>query len=286
MERWILVLLIGLTLNLIVRTQQDVVGREQGSGGDDEDEVSGDDRTDKEVTRSHKEITEGSAEDPDEEDTDLTTCQRQAASASKMPSAFSPQCTQDGEFKPVQCSERSRECWCVDKEGRVKPGSRQSHPNRPKCTGKAEFIVPSRKPAGALPDDRKTRPPVSSYTPSEADEFVIDEADASTPKPFTPEKATERRTSKIQITTSAFQEHDKSDVNAQKPGMFSFIFKDPLILAGIIGGAVLALLCIVLLIMFTIYRMRKKDEGSYALDEPKKSYGFAYTRARDQEFFA
>lgn len=38
--------------------------------------------------------------------------------------------------------------------------------------------------------------------------------------------------------------------------------------------------------MFTIYRMRKKDEGSYALDEPKKSYGFAYTRARDQEFFA
>lgn len=55
---------------------------------------------------------------------------------------------------------------------------------------------------------------------------------------------------------------------------------------GIIGGAVLALLCIVLLIMFTIYRMRKKDEGSYALDEPKKSYGFAYTRARDQEFFA
>lgn len=40
---------------------QDVVGREQGSGGDDEDEVSGDDRTDKEVTRSHKEITEGSA---------------------------------------------------------------------------------------------------------------------------------------------------------------------------------------------------------------------------------
>lgn len=272
-------LLIGLTLNLIVRTQQDVVGREQGSGGgDDEDELSGGGRTDKEVIRTHKETTEGSAGGPDEED--LTTCQRQAA---KMPSAFSPKCTQDGEFEPVQCNDRSRECWCVDKEGKEKPGSRLPHPNRPRCTARPEYVAPSRKPPGASPDDRKTSPPVLSYTPSDGD-FDID--DASTPKPFTPEKTTQRRTSKLQTTTSAFQEHDKSDVNAQKPGMFSFIFKDPLILAGIIGGAVLALLCIVLLIMFTIYRMRKKDEGSYALDEPKKSYGFAYTRARDQEFFA
>lgn len=63
-----------------------------------------------------------------------------------------------------------------------------------------------------MPDDRKTRPPVSSYTPSEADEFVIDEADASTPKPFTPEKATERRTSKIQITTSMWPFYDTSRI--------------------------------------------------------------------------
>jgi len=36
--------------------------------------------------------------------------------------------------------------------------------------------------------------------------------------------------------------------------------------------------------MFIVYRMRKKDEGSYSLDEPRHS--FAYTRAKDQEFFA
>ena len=49
--------------------------------------------------------------------------------------------------------------------------------------------------------------------------------------------------------------------------------------AGIIGGAVVGLLCTVLLMMFIVYRMRKKDEGSYALDDPKQ-------KARDREFFA
>ena len=34
-------------------------------------------------------------------------------------------------------------------------------------------------------------------------------------------------------------------------------------------GAVVGLLCAILCVMFVVYRMRKKDEGSYALDEPK-----------------
>ena len=50
----------------------------------------------------------------------------------------------------------------------------------------------------------------------------------------------------------------------------SSIIEQPGILAGIIGGAVVGLLCAVLLVMFIVYRMRKKDEGSYALDEPKR----------------
>lgn len=55
---------------------------------------------------------------------------------------------------------------------------------------------------------------------------------------------------------------------------------------GIVGGVVFALLWIILAVMFTIYRMRKKDEGSYALDEPKKTYDIAYTKAEEKEFFA
>lgn len=57
--------------------------------------------------------------------------------------------------------------------------------------------------------------------------------------------------------------------------------------AGIIGGAVIGVLCAMLLVMFIVYRMRKKDEGSYSLDEPqKKSPTHGYTRANDREFFA
>jgi len=54
--------------------------------------------------------------------------------------------------------------------------------------------------------------------------------------------------------------------------------------AALIGGTVLILLLIILILMFIVYRMRKKDEGSYSLDEPRHSFG--YTRAKDQEFFA
>jgi len=57
-------------------------------------------------------------------------------------------------------------------------------------------------------------------------------------------------------------------------------------LAVIIGGAVVGLLFAVTLVMFIVYRMRKKDEGSYALDEPKASPTVGYTKTRDREFFA
>jgi syndecan 1 len=58
---------------------------------------------------------------------------------------------------------------------------------------------------------------------------------------------------------------------------------------GIICGAVMGLLCAMLLVMFIVYRMKKKDEGSYSLDEPQKkspTHGGGYTRANDKEFFA
>ncbi|VDM12994.1 unnamed protein product [Wuchereria bancrofti] len=44
----------------------------------------------------------------------------------------------------------------------------------------------------------------------------------------------------------------------------------------------------ILLVMFVVYRMRKKDEGSYALDEPKQppQYSYAYQKAPTKEFYA
>jgi len=70
----------------------------------------------------------------------------------------------------------------------------------------------------------------------------------------------------------------------QRPASF---FAQPGILAAVIGGAVVGLLCAILLVMFIVYRMRKKDEGSYALDEPKRSHnGNSYSKPPNREFYA
>lgn len=64
-------------------------------------------------------------------------------------------------------------------------------------------------------------------------------------------------------------------------------FNQPGILAAVIGGAVVGLLCAILVVMFIVYRMRKKDEGSYALDEPKRSpTSNSYSKGNNREFYA
>lgn len=70
----------------------------------------------------------------------------------------------------------------------------------------------------------------------------------------------------------------------------TFSILHPAILALMIGGIILFILLIVLCSMFVVYRMRKKDEGSYALDENlrKKNKNIIYTKAPldHEEFFA
>jgi hypothetical protein len=51
---------------------------------------------------------------------------------------------------------------------------------------------------------------------------------------------------------------------------FQMILSNPLLLAALVGAVVLTLITIILIIMFMIYRVKKKDEGSYSLDEPHK----------------
>lgn len=64
-------------------------------------------------------------------------------------------------------------------------------------------------------------------------------------------------------------------------------FAQPGTMAAVIGGAVVGLLCAILCVMFVVYRMRKKDEGSYALDEPKRSPTVnSYSKPPSREFYA
>jgi len=64
-------------------------------------------------------------------------------------------------------------------------------------------------------------------------------------------------------------------------------FAQPGILAAVVGGTVVGLLCTILLVMLIVYRMRKADEGSYSLNEPKRSPNVhSYLKAPSREFFA
>lgn len=121
-------------------------------------------------------------------------------------------------------------------------------------------------------DDRKpfvpsvVNPTITSSTPIPF--YPPVETTSSTRRPIVPERETP-------IVT---------DVPTNRPVSF---FAQPGILAAVIGGAVVGLLCAILLVMFIVYRMRKKDEGSYILDEPKRVHnGNVYTKTPNREFYA
>ena len=80
---------------------------------------------------------------------------------------------------------------------------------------------------------------------------------------------------------------ESPEVHRVPPTRNVSFFAQPGILAAVIGGAVVGLLCAILLVMFIVYRMRKKDEGSYALDEPKRAHNAnSYSKPPSREFYA
>lgn len=116
------------------------------------------------------------------------------------------------------------------------------------------------------------------------DDLTIDEHNIEQPEDRNPtEKPVENQpppTTKPEVTST-----DGTPIK-HKPRSTSF-FAQPGILAAVIGGAVVGLLCAILLVMFIVYRMRKKDEGSYALDEPKRSPNVnSYSKPPSREFYA
>lgn len=56
---------------------------------------------------------------------------------------------------------------------------------------------------------------------------------------------------------------------------------------GVIAGGLVGLIFAVCLVAFMLYRMKKKDEGSYSLEEPKQANGGAYQKpSKQEEFYA
>lgn len=197
--------------------------------------------------------------------------------------AYIPRCTRLGDFEAMQCHGSTGECWCVNRDGQEIRGTSRRAPDRPDCHSvdrSPPLIEPGRRPgvgSNNNPGNKdEHRPP---YTPTDPNDGLVYDPPNEDPKDNT-----------VVFTNMDGDNDDEDDedaVKSEKSDYESPIIGNPGWLAAIIGGAVVGLLCAVLLVMFTVYRMRKKDEGSYALEEPKMtSPSRGYHRAPTKEYWA
>ncbi|UYV81810.1 SDC2 [Cordylochernes scorpioides] len=154
--------------------------------------------------------------------------------------------------------------------------------------GRADFVIHPISPESTTPEPTlpptttTTTPPPPVLTKGPPVVFVVSKDDAIDDNllpELTPEPTddTEMDNDIPMVVTTGFRHSSRQVSFFGQPGM----------LAAVIGGAVVGLLCAILLVMFIVYRMRKKDEGSYPLDEPKRSPSSTYTRSsHNKEFYA
>lgn len=268
--------------------KSDSIGEdEDGSGSDLEDVGSADDNqlVDHDYAVLQPEL--GSA------DIALTACQMLVNKSNLgQVGAYVPRCTPDGQFFSVQCHPSTGYCWCVDGNGRERHGTRSRSPNKPDCSTSDKKEVDIR-PSYFKTSKAPSYPFVtSSHAPvidDGIDGIVIDR--------------------KIDISSGAVSPDNNVDIGYREgdeeledhkvvPLSQQSLLSHPGMIAAIIGGAVFVLLCLVLVVMFVVYRMRKKDEGTYALCEEQKqkltpcvkeqrSASIIYTKAAaDDECFA
>ncbi|NXL88640.1 SDC1 protein, partial [Alectura lathami] len=87
------------------------------------------------------------------------------------------------------------------------------------------------------------------------------------------------------VTTQNSEVLPDSGRNAKAAGA-SGIMDRKEVLGGVIAGGLVGLVFAVFLVAFMLYRMKKKDEGSYSLDEPKQSNGGYQKPHKQEEFYA
>ncbi|XP_006626435.3 syndecan-1 [Lepisosteus oculatus] len=96
-----------------------------------------------------------------------------------------------------------------------------------------------------------------------------------------PEKPIEKVDSDIY-----FAEERPLDSETSEQAASEGLLENKEVLAGVIAGGIIGLAFAVLLVALMVYRMKKKDEGSYALDEQKHSNGGYQKPQKQEEFLA
>jgi hypothetical protein len=215
----------------------------------------------------------------------ISACYQQQMKARErhMLDAYLPQCTHAGEFSPQQCHSAVHQCWCVYSNGREIPGTRRPETQRQHCYPQRDPEVPKLPPTPVRPNNSPARSQGTSGSKPD-DDILVD------PKDLEPSKNKPTQVSGASVDI-AVANPDMNDLDIKGSSLESkstapSILSRPGFLAAIIGTTVVGLLLAVIIVMFVVYRMRKKDEGSYALDEPKASPTIGYTKTHDREFFA
>ncbi|XP_047460719.1 syndecan-2 [Mugil cephalus] len=135
------------------------------------------------------------------------------------------------------------------------------------------------EPKAAQPTQDSTK----DFTPKMDTSTVREKARDSTPrKPFRTEvqvPVTEEFPRMTSTTSAPGSPQEPVEVRTEN------LFQRTEVLAAVIAGGVIGFLFAIFLILLLVYRMRKKDEGSYDLGERKPS-GAAYQKAPTKEFYA
>ncbi|XP_037639451.1 thyroglobulin [Sebastes umbrosus] len=84
------------------------------------------------------ELLQGKASEYQLESETLSQCELLRGVAVARQQGDVPHCTHNGRFRPVQCSGRSHECWCVDAEGQEVVGTR-TNSSAPHCASPCQL---------------------------------------------------------------------------------------------------------------------------------------------------
>lgn len=139
------------------------------------------------------------------------------------------------------------------------------------------YIVPKAEPTQDSTKDFTSR--VETATPRDPPREPPSKPDR-TEAPVVEVTEVERSRNPVTSTTSApGAPQEPIEVRSEN------LFQRTEVLAAVIAGGVIGFLFAIFLILLLVYRMRKKDEGSYDLGERKPS-GAAYQKAPTKEFYA
>nr|XP_025869761.1 syndecan-2 [Vulpes vulpes] len=145
--------------------------------------------------------------------------------------------------------------------------------------------------SGADEDGESPEPTVSRPLPNAGPTSAVPAAEATTLKthgkvPVQTESPEEIDEDKVRLSDSERKvDPSDEDANVYTEKHSDNLFKRTEVLAAVIAGGVIGFLFAIFLILLLVYRMRKKDEGSYDLGERKPSSA-AYQKAPTKEFYA